>query len=338
MNPSWRSFLESADAVFDGASDELLHFGDAAGELRAATQQTVLVPLTHLALIEAAGEDAKSFLHSQFTSDVNHLSAGQLQHSAWCSAKGRMQASFLLWPANDGYRMLLAADLEEAIHKRLQMFVLRAKVKLARAGDALLALGVAGPQAAEALAEAGLPHPETALSVAEHDGCTVLRIEAERYIVVFPAAAMATLWQKLGVKARAAGLPAWRWLDVANAFPLVTLATKEEFVPQMADFEKIGGVSFHKGCYPGQEVVARTQYLGKVKRHLFRIRSTVAPLPGQVIHSPDNPDQSVGSVMSVAPAPEGGYVGLAVIQSNFAGNVRLGALDGAALETVAVNP
>jgi folate-binding Fe-S cluster repair protein YgfZ len=142
MNPSWRSFLESADAVFDGASDELLHFGDAAGELRAATQQTVLVPLTHLALIEAAGEDAKSFLHGQFTSDVNHLSEGKLQHSSWCSAKGRMQASFLLWPAAGGYRMLLAADLDEAIQKRLQMFVLRDKVKITRAGDAMLALGV----------------------------------------------------------------------------------------------------------------------------------------------------------------------------------------------------
>ena len=112
MNPNWRSFLESTEAAFDGDTTELTTFGDAAGELKAAGSQTVLVPLTHLSLLEAAGEDAKSFLHSQFTSDVNHLKEGQAQHAGWCTAKGRMQASFLVWRQNDAYRMLLAADLQ----------------------------------------------------------------------------------------------------------------------------------------------------------------------------------------------------------------------------------
>ena len=152
MNPNWRSFLESADAVFDGASDEILNFGDAAGELQAARSQTVLVPLTHLALIEAVGEDAKSFLHSQFTSDINHLGADQVQHSAWCTAKGRMQASFLAWREGDAYQLALAADLEATSLKRLQMFVLRAKVKLATLTDSRVLLGIAGPQAGAALA------------------------------------------------------------------------------------------------------------------------------------------------------------------------------------------
>ena len=95
MNPHWRSFLESAEGLFDGDSTELLSFGDAAGELQAAKQQTVIVPLTHLALIEASGEEAKSFLHNQFTSDINHLGENQAQHAGWCTAKGRMQASFI---------------------------------------------------------------------------------------------------------------------------------------------------------------------------------------------------------------------------------------------------
>ena len=149
---------------------------------------------------------------------------------------------------------------------------------------------------------------------------------------------MAALWQKLSIKARPAGIPAWRWLDIQAAFPLVTLATKEEFVPQMADFEKIGGVSFHKGCYPGQEVVARTQYLGKVKRHLYRLTSEQTLKAGDVLHSPDNPDQSCGMVMTAAASPAGGYEALAVVQSNFSGNVRLGALDGPKVSATAVNP
>lgn len=338
MNPNWRSFLESAAAVFDGTTDEILNFGDAAGELQAARNQTVLVPLTHLALIGAAGEDAKSFLHSQFTSDINHLSVDQAQHSAWCTAKGRMQASFLVWREGDDYQLALAGDLEAASLKRLQMFVLRAKVKLTALTDSRALIGIAGPQAAEALADAGLPCPVAPMTTASSDTATVISLEPNRYIVSLAQNSVAILWQKLALKAQPAGLPAWRWLDIQAGFPLVTAATKEEFVPQMADFEKIGGVSFHKGCYPGQEIVARTQYLGKVKRHLYRVTSDQALLPGTDLHSPDNPDQASGMIVSGAPSPTGGYEALAVVQSNFAGNLHLGTREGPKIEAVAVNP
>ncbi|MDE2441611.1 MAG: folate-binding protein YgfZ [Betaproteobacteria bacterium] len=338
MNPHWRSFLESAEGLFDGDSTELLSFGDAAGELQAARQNTVIVPLTHLALIEASGEDAKAFLHSQFTSDINHLGENQAQHAGWCTAKGRMQASFLAWRRNDRYLLALSADLQEASQKRLQMFILRSKVKLAALTDSTIMLGLAGPQAEEALAESGLPCPQEPMTADNQGNTTVIRLDASRFVVVAPESTMADLWQKLTRKARPAGTAAWRWLDIQAAYPLVTLATKEEFVPQMADFEKIGGVSFHKGCYPGQEVVARTQYLGKVKRHLFRLSSQQALKAGDVLHSPDNPDQSCGMVMTAAPSPAGGYEALAVVQSNFSGNVRLGALDGPKVTAAAVNP
>jgi len=338
MNPNWRSFLESAEGDFAGDSSELLSFGDAAGELQAAQARTVLVPLTHLGQIEAQGDDAKAFLHCQLSSDINHLNEGQLQHSSWCSAKGRMQASFLIWRDGDVYQLLLAADLEAAIQKRLQMFILRSKVKLASRSDERILLGLAGPQAAEALADAALPCPAEAMQVAAGDGIVVARLDATRFVISAPQEAMAGLWQKLSVKAKPAGLPAWRWLDVQAAFPLVTLATKEEFVPQMADFEKIGGVSFHKGCYPGQEIVARTQYLGKVKRHLFRLTSAQPLQAGDDLYSPDNLDQSCGMVMSAAPSPAGGYEALAVVQSNYSTNVRLGSREGPQVQAVAVNP
>lgn len=338
MNPLWRSFLESSEAVFADHAPDLLHFGDAAGELRAAQERTVVVPLTHLGLIEAQGEDARSFLHSQLTSDVNHLAADKAQHAAWCTAKGRMQASFLLWCQDERYHLALAADLQEAVQKRLQMFVLRAKVRIAALNDQKILLGVAGPQAAEALADAALPCPPEPLGTASDAGVTVVRLDELRFVVAAPQAMMAALWQKLTVKARAAGLPVWRWLDIRAGLPLVTAATREEFVPQMADFEKIGGVSFHKGCYPGQEIVARTQYLGKVKRHLYRLISAEVLVAGADLHSPDNPDQACGKIVSAAPSPEGGFEALAVVQANFADSLRLGALNGPPVQAAAVNP
>jgi folate-binding protein YgfZ len=338
MNPNWRSFLASAKAVFAGESNELLHFGDAAAELDAASQQTVLIPLTHLAVLEATGDDAKPFLHSQFTSDINHLAENQLQHAGWCTAKGRMQASFLVWRKATDYRMTISADLIDASQKRLQMFVLRSKVKLANKTDELILLGLSGPQVADALAAVGLSMPENAMSGVSTAELSVLRLDATRVIVAAPESAKSDLWQKLSSIARPAGLPVWRWLDIQAGLPVITLATKEEFVPQMADFEKIGGVSFHKGCYPGQEIVARTQYLGKVKRHLFRVSSEVAPNAGDDLFSPDNPDQACGKIVSAAPSPTGGYAALAVIQSNFAGNVELGARGGPKIVATAVNP
>lgn len=338
MNPNWRSFLESADAVFATGSDEILNFGDAVSDLEAARNQTILVPLTHLGLIEASGDDARAFLHNQFTSDINHLGVDQVQHSAWCTAKGRMQASFVVWREADAFRLIVSGDLEAASLKRLQMFVLRSRVKLQALTESRLLLGLAGRQAGEALADAGLPCPAAPLTVTISTQASVIGLEANRYIVAVEQHAAADLWKKLTLKALPAGLPAWWWLDVQAGFPLVTAATKEEFVPQMADFEKLGGISFHKGCYPGQEIVARTQYLGKVKRHLYRVRSDQPLAAGADLHSPDNPDQACGKIVSGAPSPAGGYEALAVVQSNFAGNLHLGSSDGPKIEAVAVNP
>src|SRR6185369_15342791 len=143
----------------------------------------------------------------QFTSDINHLAEGQAQHAGWCSAKGRMQASFLVWRNGENYRLALAADLQEAIQKRLQMFVLRAKVKLAAQTDSTILLGLSGLQAEEALTAAGLPCPATPMATLTADDIAVIRLDAGRFIIAAPEAAMAALWQKLRIKARPAGVP-----------------------------------------------------------------------------------------------------------------------------------
>ncbi|MDQ5958926.1 MAG: tRNA-modifying protein YgfZ [Pseudomonadota bacterium] len=310
MNPLWKDTLGAAGAQFDAA--QIQHFGDAASELNTARDGTVVAPLTHLGVIRVAGEEAKSFLHNQLTSDVNHLGSELVQHSAWCSAKGRMVASFVVWREADDYVLELSADLVPAIAKRLQMYVLRAKVTVTPGGDDMALLGLSGPQATAALATAGLPIPELMKSLS-FDGGTVVRIEENRFHVAASSTAAPAVWQKLVATARPVGVAAWRWLDIQAALPIVTEATREQFVPQMANFERIGGVSFHKGCYPGQEIVARTQYLGKVKRHLYRLKAGEAMVAGDELFSAAAPDQSCGMVVTAAAAPDGAFEALAVV-------------------------
>ncbi len=332
MNPDWRDFLQAAGAQFSG-DGSIADFGDAAGELAAARDATVVVPLGHLGLIRVGNEEACSFLHNQLTSDINHLGVEGVQHSAWCTAKGRMLASFLIWRQGDDYLLQLSADLVEAVAKRLKMFVLRSRVSIADAGSESALIGVAGPRSAAALEAAGLPVPGEAMRTLPFADGTVLRLDDARFEVAVAAPAAPGLWQKLAGGARPAGTPAWRWLDIQAAWPLVTAATKEEFVPQMANFERIGGVSFHKGCYPGQEIVARTQYLGKVKRHLYRAVAAEAMSAGDELFSSAAPDQACGMIVSAAPDPAGGHVALAVLMEAAAdAGVRLRARDGATLQ------
>lgn len=341
MNPQanpWLQALGAAGARFNPDNTEILDFGQPGQELQQAATGSILVPLLQLACIEAGGPDAKSFLHSQFTNDVNHLQPGQAQLSSWCNAKGRMQASFINYPLEQSYRLLMAAELVPPILKRLQMFVLRSQVQLTDLSGQLGHLGLAGTAAAPALAAAGLPVPDAPMSTAVQDQVCVIRLADGRFIVAAPQEILPTLWQQLSAHLPAAGLPAWHWLDVQAALPWVTGATREEFVPQMADFEKMGGVSFHKGCYPGQEVVARTQYLGKVKRHLYRLKSPVPLAAGEHLHSPASPDQAAGQVLVCAPDPAGAYVALAVVLAPGAEDLHQGDASGPLLEAVAVNP
>ena len=315
---SWQDFLGTSGARFDG--NQISDFGDPDGELAAARAATVVSPLGHLGLLECAGEDAKVFLHNMLTSDVNHLAADGAQYSAWCTAKGRMQASFLLYRHRGDYRALLSADLLPAICDDMRKFVLRAKVKLTDLSTGQAVVGVSGPRAESALQAAALPVPTAALQAADFSDGKVIRLDASRFLIALAGEKAPELWAKLAANARPAGTPAWRWLDIQEGIPLITQATRECFVPQMANFDQICGVSFQKGCYPGQEVIARTRYLGKIKRHLYRLHAENALAAGTAIYSPEN---HFGRVVTAAPSPDGGFDALAVIQESIADNIGL---------------
>ncbi len=339
MNANWQDYLVANGARIDNGL--VRDFGDPSAELASARDATIMAPLAHLSLLECSGEDAKSFLHNQLTSDVNHLAPDAAQHSAWCTAKGRMQASFLHYRTSEAYRLLFSADLLAATQKRLQMFVLRSKVKITDLTNAHEVIGLSGPASEAALIAAGLPVPGAPLVCAHFDAGSVIRLDSSRFVLIVAADSAPTFWPVLSTLARPVGTPVWQWLDVKAGVPLICEATKEAFVPQMADFDTIGGVSFHKGCYPGQEIVARTQYLGKVKRHLYRIHADAPIAAGASIYAPDSPEHPCGMVANAAPSPDGGYDALVVIQESFVEQpgLALGAPGGTTFSIIArANP
>jgi hypothetical protein len=333
MSDSWLATLAARGAASPGGLVE--HFGDPAGELAATASGSVLADLSHLGVLAFSRDDARAFLHAQLSCDVNGLGPHASTFGAYCSPKGRMLASFLLWPDSQGFEMALARALLPAIEKRLRMFVLRSKVVIADRTAGRVLLGAAGPLAGPTLARATGAVPSQLHHVARSDGLTVIRLPGERFLLALEAAEAGRVWDALARTLRPVGAACWEWLDIRNGIPLVTAATQDAFVPQMTNFEVIGGVSFQKGCYPGQEVVARTQYLGKSKRRMFlaHIEAEPAPAAGDDLFSEDLGDQASGTVVNAAPSPAGGFDALVVVPTESASNsvVHLRSLGGPAL-------
>jgi len=328
MKQDWIDFLRQ-----QGADESILNFGNPAKELTQAQSGTVLCPLEDLALIRASGEEARVFLHNLLTNDIKGLGADACQRSGLCNPKGRLLANFLVWHAGADLILALAADLHAAILKKLSMYVLRSKVKLTDASSEFVLLGLSGGKAKDALAEMGAI-PLANMRISGFEQGQLLRLDEQRFIAVVASTAAQQVWQKLAKIAYPAGLTCWHWLEITSGLPLVTAATTEEFIPQMVNFDVIGGVSFKKGCYPGQEIVARTQYLGKLKRRMYRTHlDTATASPGDHLYAPETGEQSCGRVLNAAPAPQGGLHLLAVIQSSCAeaGEVHLGAPAGPSL-------
>lgn len=329
---SWTEFLASHGAKLE--SGVVTGFGDPAGELAAADAQTVLADLSHFGLIGFSGEDAQTFLHGQVTNDLRKLEENLAVFAGYLSPKGRMLANFLVMKRAGDVLVMLPESLREGIQKRLSMFILRSRVKARDASGEWVRLGLNGADAAGLVADVlGVAAPEAGMTVAQGQEGFALCLAPGRYdLFVAPDVAPAA-WEKLAARAKPVGAPAWDWLMVRAGVPVVLPQTQDHFVPQMANLEILGGVSFNKGCYPGQEIVARSQYLGKVKRRLYLAHLDAEAIPGDELFAPDPADQSAGLVANAAPAPGGGWDVLAVVLSPSveAGEVRLKSRDGARL-------
>jgi hypothetical protein len=314
-------------------ADGIADFGNPAAEWAAAATGAVLADASSTGVLAIAGADAAAFLHGQLSNDVRRLARGEGQWTSYNSPKGRLLATMFLYRPDDGpddrFEALLAADLAEPVRRRLAMFVLRSKVALADETPAWLRLGLGGPGAAAAAAEAlgSAPGPGHVIT---SDGVRMIALPDGRLVVLAPEASAPAAFDRLARSATPAGAPVWAWLGVRSGVPMVTAATQDRFVAQTANWDAIGGLDFHKGCYPGQEIVARTQYLGRLKERLFAYATTVAPPPaGSRLFGPAYGDQPCGTVVNAAPDPGGGARFLAVVQIDAAGGpLALGAPDG----------
>ncbi|RZM04024.1 MAG: folate-binding protein [Variovorax sp.] len=293
-----------------------------------------VAPLANLGVIRADGPDAASFLHGQLTQDIVLLTATEARLAALCTAKGRMIASFVaVRPSPERVLLLVSADILAQTLKRLSMFVLRAKVKLTDAtadyalyglaGDAVAANGAdpeAGPGTRRCLAAPGSD---------ESDAGVVALYPADgvpRALWIGPVAGPAPSGEPLDPST-------WAWSEVRSGVATVTLPTVEAFVPQMLNYESVGGVNFKKGCYPGQEVVARSQFRGTLKRRTYLVGADASLAAGQEVFAGDDAEQPVGTVVQAAAAPEGGWSALVSLQVSApgTGGLRAGSATGPAL-------
>lgn len=302
------------------------HFGNPGRELEAARSRAVVCPLSHFELLRFSGADAQTFLQAQLTCDVLQVTPTAARYGGYCTPKGRLIADFLLMRTPQAYLMHLPADSRPVLAERLRKFVLRSRI-IIEPETGLRAIGIAGPDAVALLRQTVGEPPRQSLESVHYPGATLLRLPAAAFLVIAPQADIAGLWDVFARKATAAGMDCWNWLQIRAGIPWVTAATREQFVPQMVALDAIGGVDFQKGCYPGQEIVARTHYLGKVKRALRFGHGEGPAVAGDALFSEDG--QSRGMVVNAAPAPEGGTDLLAVVQTNVDGDqLRLRSADG----------
>jgi folate-binding protein YgfZ len=326
----WNDFLLARGASFDGAA--VVTFGNPESELAAARDGAIICDLGPLAALRVAGPDATSFLQGQVTSDVQALAPGSLQLSAWCSPKGRVLANFIVRRIDaERFELLLPRLLLEPVRKRLSTFVLRSKVGIDDASAETVRIGIGGPAALDCIAAAVGVVPALHRSAAI-DGGTIVALPGSRFIAFAAPAAAPALWERL-TDACAAGFPCWRWLTIRAGVPMVLPPTQDQFVPQMLNLDALEGISFGKGCYTGQEIVARTRYLGRLKERLALGHSDIVPAPGARLYAPAFGDQPCGTVINANAAPGGGgeFLFVAQMTAITASLLRLGAVDGPAV-------
>ena len=275
--------------------------------------------LNHLGVIRVTGADAVNFLQGQLTQDVALMGPSQAHLAAFCNAKGRMQASFVLFKrGDDDILMLCSRDILTQTLKRLSMFVLRAKVKLTDASADFSLFGLVG-DAIESIA-------------GRTNACWSKRdFDAVNWVFLYPGAGQArALW------CASAGTPApsgqilsvdlWAWLEVQSGIAMITQPIFEAFVPQMLNYESVGGVSFKKGCYPGQEIVARSQFRGTLKRRAYLVQSEAQMAIGQAVFHALDAEQPCGLVAASAANPAGGFNAIVSMQTSAASDAASGHL------------
>lgn len=292
------------------------------------THPAFFCELSHEGVLRVQGPDASTFLQGQLTCNLTYLNASTSSLGARCTPKGRMLSSFRIVPHQDAFLLAMAGELLGAQLIDLKKYAAFSKAQLSDVSDTWVRFGLVG--GASAVATLGLPAPEEVNQVMLADDCLLVAVDAARIELWVPAARRAVVREQLLKALPEAALDAWLLLQVRAGIGQVFGATREMFIPQMLNLQALGGVSFKKGCYTGQEIVARMQYLGKLKRRMYRLilENAAPPAPGTELYSPVH-GSSVGEV--VLASADGQRVELlAVLQQDAVadGRIQLGSLEG----------
>lgn len=331
MNENWNKFLTKLGAIIQ--SNQVISFGETSSHIY-SHENTYVCDLSLLGIIRASGEDAQSFLHSQFTNDLNKVSANVSQLSSYCNPKGRMLSIFRIYKRDDDYFLILPRDVLELTIKKLTMFKLRSKIDLSDYSDQIVIFGVAGPDTESTLTSLNITIPKQVNYCVQENETNIIRIPSENTRVLFITYAelAISLWKQLSEKLSVATSHLWDLHDIYSGIPQITANTSEAFIPQMTNFELIDGVNFSKGCYPGQEVVARTHYLGKPNRRMYRVSvaDNKVPESGTNIFSPEDESQPVGKIVIAQKISEDKIFALIVlrIEKEHDENLHLGSITG----------
>jgi folate-binding protein YgfZ len=273
-----------------------------------ATSNNILCDLSHLGLLEISGADAVTFLQGQVTNDVKLLIGNNAHYSAYCNPKGRMLALFLAFAHGDYLHLQCNRELLEPIVKRLKMYVMRSKVGIKDVSDTILKFGINGPEAASILVRSLSKIPTQDYELVSLENATILKLPAvgnnARFEIFTDATNAPIIWGALKTQCQVVEKPYWDWLEIQAGIPDIELKTQEQFVPQMLNLDILNGINFKKGCYTGQEIVARTHYLGSVKRRTYL---TNIPSESQTDSAPQAGDKvvdaaknEVGQIVRVA--------------------------------------
>ena len=319
MKDNWKEFLASQGAIFEdhhGAS-RVTGFSDTSSDDTRRDHQ--LCDLSHYGLIRASGEEAQGFLQNQFCNDLRKVGETHSQLNAYCNPKGRVLAMFRVLLRDGDYYLRLPREILDPTLNRLRMFVLMTKVTLEDASERLQRIGFGGPDAEQHLRNCLGDAPVEAEQVSRSGELSVVRVPGARprFEIYGTEAALQALWQQLAALATPVGHRDWALQDIRAGIPEIVTDTQEAFVPQMINLQAIDALSFKKGCYPGQEIVARMHYLGKLKRRMFlaHIDGDELPAAGASLFAEGSDSaQGVGKVVSAQPAPDGGVDLLAVIE------------------------
>ena len=314
MENTWPILAAQWGAV--RAGDRIVHFGEPEKERAAVTEGGIVADLGDFAVIRATGADHRAFLQAQLTSDIAGLAPNHVRPSTWLTAKGQVLCLMTLIATEDAVELLLPAAQLGAVHQRLSMFVLRAKVQLEATSAWNSRLGLAGPASDQAVAALLGGHILDEGQGGDLDGVWFYRLAGalSRYLVLGQGRAVGELAKTLRQKLTLGGRDAWHLASVEAGIPALDERTRERYIPQMLNLDQIGAVSFSKGCYPGQEIVARTQYLGRVKRRLYKAYIDDGPRPEvlSALTSAGEASAKQGEIVDVARSARGRWAALAV--------------------------